>query len=199
MTSVITTPNKKQPEIVRSNLLLQALRIIQTDGVHGLTLDAVARQAGVSKGGLLHHFPSKQALIDAMIEQVFHLIDKRIEEELANDTVANGRFTRAYLSLLRHQDDNTHNDAHHRAEDELDFLYSIPLTTLMFDDEGCRAQWHNWLARQLVRHAATDSFDNARLVRFTADGIWLSGLLQYDPIGRQEYEALVGKLRAMTY
>ena len=189
------TTSKRQPELVRSNLLQQALRIIQLDGVHGLTLDAVAKQAGVSKGGLLHHFPSKQLLIDAMIEQVFHLIDRRIEEELAKDAVASGRFTRAYLSLLRHPDHSAQNNG----DDELDFLYSIPLTTLMFDDEGCRAQWHHWLAGQLVRHAATDSFDNARLVRFAADGIWLSGLLQYDPINRQEHDALVDKLRAMTY
>jgi AcrR family transcriptional regulator len=34
-----------------------------------LSLDAVAEQAGVSKGGLLYHFPTKQALISAIIER----------------------------------------------------------------------------------------------------------------------------------
>jgi len=191
----MTTVNKKQPELVRCNLLTQALRIIQTEGVHGLTLDAVAKQASVSKGGLLHHFPSKQALIDALVEQVFKLIDTRIEKALANESVAKGRFTRAYLSLLRHQDESDHGDH----DDELEYLYSIPLTTLMFDDEGCRLRWHHWLAGQLERHAATDSFESARLVRFTADGIWLAGLLQYDPISKQDYETLIEKLKAMTY
>lgn len=32
-----------------------------------LTLDAVARQAGLSKAGLLHHFAGKDALIDALV------------------------------------------------------------------------------------------------------------------------------------
>ena len=31
-------------------------------GQRGLVLSAVATQAGVSKGGLLYHFPSKEAL-----------------------------------------------------------------------------------------------------------------------------------------
>ena len=39
-----------------------------------MTLDAVAKQAGVSKGGLLYHFPSKDALLTAMVERyVCHL------------------------------------------------------------------------------------------------------------------------------
>ncbi len=34
------------------------------------TLDAVAARAGVSKGGLLYHFPSKSALFDALTERL---------------------------------------------------------------------------------------------------------------------------------
>lgn len=37
------------------------------DGIAALSLNAVAREAGVSKGGLLHHFPNKQALIFALV------------------------------------------------------------------------------------------------------------------------------------
>jgi AcrR family transcriptional regulator len=43
------------------------------EGVSGMTLEAVAREAGVSKGGLLYHFPSKEALIGGMIGR---LIDR---------------------------------------------------------------------------------------------------------------------------
>lgn len=203
----MNSTSKKHPELLRSNLLIQALRIIQASGLQGLTLDAVAREAGVSKGGLLHHFPSKQALIDAMVEQVFTLIDIGIEDALAKDTVAKGRFTRAYLSLLKQPEPRypevlIHQDEHQKlanSGNEMDYLYSIPLTTLMFDDEACRIRWHDWLARQLERHQATDNFENARLVRFAADGIWLSGLLEYDPMSKQDYQALIERLMAMTY
>lgn len=40
--------------------------VLCTRGVAGLTLDAVARATGVSKGGLLYHFRSKDALSSAM-------------------------------------------------------------------------------------------------------------------------------------
>lgn len=43
-------------------------------GARHLTLDAVAKQAGVSKGGVLYHFPSKEALLHAML-------DRRVQSE----------------------------------------------------------------------------------------------------------------------
>src|SRR3712207_9422759 len=41
-----------------------AERVVARDGVARLSLDAVAGNADVSKGGLLYHFPNKDALID---------------------------------------------------------------------------------------------------------------------------------------
>ena len=42
-------------------------QIVQCKGVAKLTLEAVAKEAGVSKGGLLYHFSNKEALIEGMI------------------------------------------------------------------------------------------------------------------------------------
>ncbi|MFZ1990970.1 MAG: helix-turn-helix domain-containing protein, partial [Alphaproteobacteria bacterium] len=52
----------------REPILSAAGRVIAEMGARHLTLDAVAREAGVSKGGLLYHFPSKDALLAAMVE-----------------------------------------------------------------------------------------------------------------------------------
>ncbi|GAA1322732.1 TetR/AcrR family transcriptional regulator [Brachybacterium rhamnosum] len=47
--------------------LLDALEgLLIDDGERAATLDAVAARAGVSKGGLLYHFPSKTALFDGL-------------------------------------------------------------------------------------------------------------------------------------
>ena len=68
------TPTRKTPLATipepgtRQKLLLAATRVIRRDGHRHLTLAAVAREAGVSKGGLLYHFPSKEALVAALVE-----------------------------------------------------------------------------------------------------------------------------------
>ena len=43
-------------------------------GERAATLDAVARRAGVSKGGLLYHFPNKEAMISALLERMDVLV-----------------------------------------------------------------------------------------------------------------------------
>jgi AcrR family transcriptional regulator len=48
--------------------LFAAKRVVARDGVARLTLDTVAQEAGVSKGGVLYHFPTKNALVAAMMD-----------------------------------------------------------------------------------------------------------------------------------
>lgn len=51
----------------RHALLDAAETVVVRQGIASLTLDAVAAEAGVSKGGLLHHFRSKDRLVEAMV------------------------------------------------------------------------------------------------------------------------------------
>jgi len=69
----------------RSRVLDAAEHIVQARGVPALTLDAAAREAGVSKGGLLYHFASKEALLQALmlrlrdyIRQQFNMVRQTI-------------------------------------------------------------------------------------------------------------------------
>jgi AcrR family transcriptional regulator len=51
-----------------ADLLLDAAEtVVVRRGIGNLTLEAVAAEAGMSKGGLLHHFPSKDRLVEAMV------------------------------------------------------------------------------------------------------------------------------------
>src|SRR3954449_5942400 len=50
----------------RRRILDAACRRIAGDGVLGATLDDVRREAGASVGAVYHHFPDKQALVDAV-------------------------------------------------------------------------------------------------------------------------------------
>jgi AcrR family transcriptional regulator len=51
----------------RDSILTAALREFSTRGFRGASIGAIASAAGVSQSGLLHHFPSKTALLEAVI------------------------------------------------------------------------------------------------------------------------------------
>ena len=65
----------------RQTILNSAVAVVREEGAGHLTLDAVARHAGVSKGGVLYHFPNKRALIEAMIERLIGDIEARADAE----------------------------------------------------------------------------------------------------------------------
>lgn len=56
----------------RDSILDAALLVVDEKGARHLTIDAVAARSGVSKGGVLYHFQSKQALLSGMLQ---HLVD----------------------------------------------------------------------------------------------------------------------------
>lgn len=49
--------------------------ILTSDGERAATLDAVAAHAGVSKGGLLYHFPNREALVAGLLDRLRTLAD----------------------------------------------------------------------------------------------------------------------------
>lgn len=61
------------PPVARSRLLDAFIQILIDQGERSATLEAVAAAAGVSKGGLLYHFASKDALVDALARHVEQL------------------------------------------------------------------------------------------------------------------------------
>ena len=70
----------------RDRLLDAAERVVVESGATHLTLDAVAKSAGVSKGGLLYHFPSKEALLEGMLSRHFADVDAEVAKRLARRT-----------------------------------------------------------------------------------------------------------------
>lgn len=60
----------------REKILDAAAELVAEIGAGRLTLDAVAERAGLSKGGLLYNFPSKDALLQGMIQR---MIDQVVE------------------------------------------------------------------------------------------------------------------------
>ena len=65
-------PNKNvaRGEATRAQLITIATRMFADRGYEDTSIEAVLREAGVSRGSLYHHFPSKEALFEAVAEDV---------------------------------------------------------------------------------------------------------------------------------
>jgi AcrR family transcriptional regulator len=65
-------PNKNvaRGEATRGQLIAIATRMFADRGYEDTSIEAVLREAGVSRGSLYHHFPSKEALFEAVAEDV---------------------------------------------------------------------------------------------------------------------------------
>ena len=60
--------NTSRSERTRNAVIQAALAVIARDGPGRLTLDAIARESGISKGGLMHQFRTKEAVVKALLE-----------------------------------------------------------------------------------------------------------------------------------
>lgn len=60
----------------------------------------MAKDAGISKGGVLYYFRSKDDLIKAMIDDLDDEFDVNVERFVKEDPVRKGRYTRAYVKAV---------------------------------------------------------------------------------------------------
>ena len=92
----------RNPELTRAALLEAAGRVLQTQGV-ALSLDAVAREAGASKGGLLHHYPTREALLSALALELIERFRACVEAARTREVAAHGErpgaWLRAYIEV----------------------------------------------------------------------------------------------------
>jgi AcrR family transcriptional regulator len=177
---------KKQPESVQRALLDSAAKIAADVGVPGLTIQAVAEAAGVTKGGLLHHFASKQALLDGMIVALLTKLDAEIDAYMAEDPSSYGRFTRAYVKA-------TFSGKAFGFETPWSMLFMAVIT-----DPALRHHWVRWLDGKLAQYETSDADDHLQIVRLAADGTWLSYVTAGSKAGPLDFNALGERLLALT-
>ena len=182
-----SVPQIHETLTVRERLLNAAEQVVTRDGVSNLTLTAVAKEADVSKGGLLYHFPSKSALINAIVERMACRCESDQEEAIKDDSQKNGRFTRAYLTARAEPPD---------PEEE-------PIHTAILAAAGTDPQYLDPYRKRFSewqKRLETDGIDpvDATIVRLAADGLCLCSLLGMPlPDGELRLKML-DKLLAMT-
>ena len=179
---------KKQPEAVRAQLMEAAAQAATEGGLGSLTLDLVAHKAGVSKGGLIHHYPTRQALIDALFSTLLHMFQKNIEERILHDPDSRGRFTRAYVKATA---------LPREAPAESKLLGAFALA--MSNDARLAELWFRWLKSQMEAYQEDASSVTGRMIRYAADGIWLEDCTGGNMNTAEERQAVIEHLIRLTY
>lgn len=162
----------------REALIDAAETVVLRDGGGTLTLDLVAAEAGVSKGGLLYHFPSKDSLIEAMIERLIRTFAGSLELALQSEPQTNGRFTRA---LVRSMLDRPRKQAEKESRMSAALLAAVAnQPKLLVPVQAAYAQW--------MKAIASDGLppDRTLAVFAALDGIWFWNLFGiYQPSTKQ--------------
>ena len=175
----------------RTLLMDAAERIVVSQGVARMTLEEVAREAKVSKGGLLYHFPSKEALIEGMIEYFVRRFDTAMAFAREGDSELRGRSTRAYVRASTGQTP--------LISTELDLANGALTAALATFPERLEA-----VREQGRRHQAeivTDSIDPvlATIIRFAIDGIWMGENFQLTRIDPALRARVIERLICWSY
>lgn len=180
-TSQQQTPTHQQRKAAntKASLLAAAAEVVRVHGVANLTLERVAETAGVSKGGLLYHFGSKQELVLGMLTNTLGRADAALNTLADENGLAEGAFTKAYLDYVRT-----------RQHDEVDSGAGVFAAAAI--NKGDLAPAQHQFAQWQQRLLDDDGLDPtaALLARVVGDGLWLIDLFGLAPPTTEQREAL---------
>lgn len=168
--------------ITRDALLHAAEAVVLEAGAGHLTLDAVAAKAGVSKGGLLHTFRTKDALIQAMLERLISQADAAIEAQKGRLAGQPNAAIRSYLVGSFETDD-------------VDPATAMGLLAAVAENpkllEPVRAFYRTRLAEIL---AEAEDETGALMIWLAAEGMLLLGLLGVSPLSEEQRASVLARL-----
>ncbi|MCY8522905.1 TetR/AcrR family transcriptional regulator [Bacillus atrophaeus] len=161
-----------------------AAKTITEKGLKHLTLSRVAKEANMTKAGLLYHFSSKEELINEMNEYAIsnfqNLLDHHQENLQSDKAVFVKSFVLATLDDLELQ--NTVQ------------LCTSMLATMSFNEELLKP-WRTFYT-EFKKKADEEISDPAtsHLIRLVCDGIWFSEMFQLEPLQQKEKALLLKRL-----
>ncbi|WP_244227450.1 TetR/AcrR family transcriptional regulator [Corallococcus aberystwythensis] len=183
------TQRKDQPDVTREQLLRAAADLILAQGLQAVTLDAIARRAGVSKGDLQQHFQTKPILLDALFDDATQRFAGAVAAEMAKDPDANGRGTRAYLrvTVAAPADDG---EAH----------VMRSLIGLMLFDSEVRELWSSIWDESREAQLSPQELESPELTlcRLAIDGLWMSDLLEQRTVSGPMRAGVILRIEALT-
>jgi AcrR family transcriptional regulator len=170
--------------------ILDALEsLLLEKGMSQVTLENVAATAGVSKGGLLYHFKSKDALLAGLVRR----LSERAEQQLG-DAVAKGTSVAEWYLQTPNPDDATEAVELALYRSMVAAMRTIDAHSGPENDEvqqALIAMLDTW--SEGLDHDIADPV-HADIVRLVGDGVYLRALLGLPPIDPARYQQVVQRL-----
>ncbi|MBO9637382.1 TetR/AcrR family transcriptional regulator [Siphonobacter aquaeclarae] len=172
---------KKEPAENRRLLLEVAFGMVSELGIDALTLEAVAARAGLSKGGLLHHFPSKSALQEALFRESLDQFSASIrqEREQSPEISPAMAYFRAALTDL----------ASENRRRALLFLFQAAMK-----EEYYRTHLTEWYREHLPEGNGIASL----LTVLVADGLWNAGVFGFYTVTEEQQSQIITLLEQLN-
>ncbi|WP_226037873.1 TetR/AcrR family transcriptional regulator [Aquibacillus saliphilus] len=164
-------------------ILNAASKIVSEKGIFNLTLEAAAKEAGISKGGLLYHFPSKEALVEGMVEHLAGNYREKIATNAEADPIDKGKWVRAYVDV-------TFNQTFQNKDMHSGLLAAKAVNANLLDP--IRELYTDW--QHEIENDGLDPI-KATIIRLATDGIWLSELFDIYHIEKDTKDLVYEKLK----
>ncbi|GAA5234815.1 TetR/AcrR family transcriptional regulator [Verticiella sediminum] len=166
----------RRRSIDREAVLDAAEAIVIESGAAGLTIDAVARAMGITKGGVQYAFGSKDALVDAMLERWDRTYEAQLRE-LAGAAPTPVDAMRAHIRIMRELPDAGH-------------VKAASLMAALIREPERLAGTRAWYAERMRGlDAASDEGRRARLAFLAAEGAFLLRYFGFMDMSRDEWDS----------
>ena len=168
------------------DILEAASKIVAEKGIFYLTIEAVAVEAGISKGGLLYHYRSKEVLVEKMVEYLAINYKNKIANHAAEDLEEKGKWTRAYLDV-------TFTKVNQNKDMHAGLLAAKAVNpTLLSPIHEVYSEW-----QYDIENDGLDPI-TATIIRLATDGIWLGDIFDINPLENESKELIYERLRKWT-
>lgn len=170
------------------DLILDAAeRVVAREGARKLTIDAVVKESGFSKGGVLYNFPSKLDLIKGMVTRMVENFTARHDAAVRQAEADGSAPLRAMVEALITK------------EPEVDRSVSMGLLAATAENPELIDPIRDAIARMradILAHARDPEIVN--IVLLAADGLHFSHILGLDILSEAERGAVEARLLALV-
>ena len=152
---------------VRDSIVEAVGRVLAREGIANTTVEAIAVEAGMSKGGVLYYFPNKKDLLASLVKHYENDFRERQEALLAKLPPTPHRNLKSAVMLMV-------SDMEKNPE-------AVPNLGSMLDDPDLRQDVLE-IKRQTFKEAIRGAADPAEvaLILYTVDGLWMD--LKFNPM-----------------